>query len=63
MTAAISIRCREPKLEKIPFVRPAALEEAVRELRISFLVEYRDWESVTERFHREIEREHVVLEN
>ena len=37
-------------------------EEAVRESSIPFLVEARDWARLPERFHREIERDHVVLE-
>ena len=50
-------------LEKIPEERLAAFEEAVRESRIPIFVEARDWARLPERFHREIEREYVVLAN
>ena len=52
---------RGPGLEKIPSGRLAAFEDAMRESNIPFLVEARDWARLPERFHREIEREHVVL--
>ena len=52
---------RGPGLEEIPVEQLAAFEDAVRESRIPFLVEARDWARLPERFHREIEREYVVL--
>ena len=52
---------RGPRLEKIPIERLMDFEEAVRESTIPFLVEARDWTRLPERFHREIEREYVVL--
>jgi len=52
---------RGPGLEKIPTDRLANFEEALRESTIPFLVEARDWARLPERFHREIEREYVVL--
>ena len=52
---------RGPGLEKIPFDRLLDFEEAVRESTIPFLVEARDWARLPERFHREIEREYVVV--
>ncbi len=52
---------RGPGLEKIPLERLMDFEEAVRESTIPFLVEARDWARLPERFHREIEREYVVL--
>ena len=52
---------RGPGLEKIPGGRLVDFEEAVRESNIPFLVEARDWSRLPERFHREIERDHVIL--
>ncbi|MXX55388.1 MAG: nucleotidyltransferase domain-containing protein [Gemmatimonadetes bacterium] len=49
------------RLEKIPIARLMDFEEAVRESTIPFLVEARDWARLPERFHREIEREYVVV--
>lgn len=52
---------RAPGLEEVPTDRLSDFEDAVRESSIPFLVEARDWARVPERFHREIERNHVVL--
>ena len=52
---------RGPELERIPADRLCDFEEAVRESTIPILVEARDWARLPERFHQEIEREHVVL--
>ena len=52
---------RGPGLKKIPIDCLAEFEEAVRESNIPFLVEARDWARLPERFHGEIERDHVVL--
>ena len=52
---------RGPGLKKIPIDCLAEFEEAVRESNIPFLVEARDWARLPESFHREIERDHVVL--
>jgi len=52
---------RGPGLEEIPVGQLADFEEAVRESRIPFLVEARDWARLPERFRREIERNYVVL--
>ena len=52
---------REAELKEIPADRLCDFEEAVRESTIPFLVEARDWARLPERFHQEIEREHVVL--
>jgi len=52
---------RGPGLEEIPAGRLGDFKEAVRESNIPFLVEARDWARLPERFHREIEREYVVL--
>lgn len=52
---------RGPRLKEIPFERLMDFEDSVRESTIPFLVEARDWARLPERFHREIEREYVVL--
>ena len=48
-------------LKEIPTGQLGDFEEAVRESTIPFLVEARDWARLPERFHREIERNFVVL--
>ena len=53
---------RGPGLKEIPASRLTDFEEAVRESTIPFPVEARDWTRLPERFHREIEREYVVLD-
>ena len=50
-----------PGLKEIPTGQLSDFEEAVRESTIPFLVEARDWSRLPERFHREIERNYVVL--
>ena len=50
-----------PGLKEIPTGQLGDFEEAVRESTIPFLVEARDWARLPERFHREIERNFVVL--
>ena len=52
---------RGPSLTKIPAEQLGYFEEAVRESNIPLLIEAHDWARLPERFHREIEREHVVL--
>ena len=52
---------RGPGLKEIPLVQLGNFEEAVRESTIPFLVEALDWTRLPERFHREIERDHVVF--
>ncbi len=52
---------RGPDLAEIPIGRLVDFEEALRKSNIPFIVEARDWAHLPERFHREIEREHVVL--
>ena len=52
---------RWPALQEIPTERLMDFEDAVRESTIPFLVEARDWARLPERFHREIERDYVVL--
>ena len=52
---------RGPKLAEIDTSRIANFIEALQDSTIPFLVEARDWARLPESFHREIEREHVVL--
>ena len=52
---------RGPDLEKIPLPKLMAVEEALRESTIPFLVEARDWARLPESFRREIERDYVVF--
>ena len=52
---------RGPDLEKIPFSRLEGFNEALENSNIPILVEARDWACLPERFHREIERDYVVL--
>ena len=52
---------RAPGLQRIDTNRLKALSEALRESNIPFLVEARDWTCLPENFHREIERDHLVL--
>ena len=52
---------RGPGLREIPIGQLGDFEEAVRESTIPFLIEARDWARLPERFHQEIERDHVVL--
>ena len=48
-------------LLRIESTRLAGFREALRQSNLPFLVEARDWARLPPRFHREIEREHVVL--
>ena len=50
-----------PGLKEISSGQLGDFKEAVRESTIPFLVEARDWARLPERFHREIERNFVVL--
>ena len=52
---------RGSDLKEIPTDQLGDFEEAVQESNIPFLVEARDWARLPERFHREIERDRVVL--
>ena len=52
---------RGPELAEIPSGQLGDFEESARESNIPFLVEARDWARLPERFHREIERDYVVL--
>ena len=52
---------RGPELKEIPAGQLGDFQEALRESTIPFLVETRDWVRLSERFHQEIERDHLVL--
>ena len=52
---------RGPGLAPLSFKLLADFQDAVQESTIPFLVEARDWARLPESFHREIEREYVVL--
>lgn len=52
---------RAPGLKRIDTGQLKALSEALRESNIPFLVEARDWTCLPKNFHREIERNHLVL--
>ena len=52
---------RGPKLAEIDTSQLADFIEALQDSTIPFLVEARDWACLPESFHREIEREHVVM--
>ena len=54
---------RGPQLAPLPFKALCDFQEAVQESTIPFFVEARDWARLPESFHREIEREYVVLAN
>lgn len=52
---------RGPGLREIPVEQLAELRDALCESTIPFLVEARDWARLPERFHQEIEQDHMVL--
>ena len=52
---------RGPELKEISAGQLGDFEEALRESTIPFLVEARDWARLPEQFHREIEKDYVVL--
>ncbi len=57
----LDLALRGPGLAKIDTTQLAEFNEAVQESTIPFLVEARDWARLPESFHRETEREYVVL--
>ena len=52
---------RGPHLAEIDASQLAEITEVLREATVPFLIEARDWARLPKSFHREIEREHVVL--
>ena len=57
----LDLALRGPGLKEIQADRLVSFTEALRDSTIPFLVDARDWARLPEGFHREIEREHVVL--
>ena len=57
----LNLVLRGPGMEEIPADRLRHFEEAMRGSTIPFLVEARDWALLPERFHREIERDYLVV--
>ena len=53
---------RGPDLERIPTGQLADLTEALEQFNIPILVQARDWARLPESFHREIERDYVVVQ-
>ncbi len=54
---------RAPGLQEVPIGPLADFTEALHDSTLPFLVEARDWARLPERFHREIERGYVVIQN
>ncbi len=52
---------RGKDLKPVPFSKLSEVSKAFRESNIPFLVEVRNWAWLPESFHRQIERDHVVL--
>ena len=52
---------RDPDLQRLPIGKLSDLTEAFRESNIPFLIEARDWARLPASFHREIERDYMVL--
>lgn len=52
---------RAPDMQEVPAGPLADFTEALHDSTLPFLIEARDWARLPERFHREIEREYVVL--
>ena len=52
---------RAPRLERIPLGQLVGFAEAFSDSNVPFLVEARDWARLPTSFHREIERNYVVL--
>ncbi len=53
---------RAPGLQEVPISPLADFTEALHDSTLPFLVEARDWTRLPERFHREIERGYVVVQ-
>ena len=52
---------RTPDLCKMPYDSYISLCQTIRESNIPILVELRDWYMLPQSFHRNIEKEYVVL--
>ena len=57
----LDLALRGPGLEEIQADRLAGFVDALQDSTIPFLVEAHDWARLPESFHREIQREHLVL--
>lgn len=57
----LDLALRGPGLAPIPLKALCDFQDAWQESTIPFLIEARDWARLPESFHREIEREYVVL--
>ena len=53
---------RAPGLQEVPIGPLADFTEALHDSTLPFLVEVRDWARLPERFHKEIEREYVIVQ-
>ncbi len=54
---------RAPGLQEVPIGPLIDFTEALHDSTLPFLVEARDWTRLPERFHKEIERGYVVIQN
>lgn len=52
---------RGPNLAEIPTLQYAEFKEALDESTLPFLVDVHDWARLPESFHRQIERQYVVV--
>ena len=52
---------RAAKLQEIPLPVLTSFKRALQESSIPYLVEFKDWGRIPEHYHREIERNYVVL--
>ena len=52
---------RAAEMQEIPLTVLTDFRKALQESSIPFLVEFQDWGRIPEDFHREIERNYVVL--
>ncbi len=59
----LDLALRAPDLQEVPIGPLADFTEALHDSTLPFLVEARDWARLPERFHKEIERGYVVIQN
>ncbi|MYB76859.1 MAG: nucleotidyltransferase domain-containing protein [Chloroflexi bacterium] len=57
----LDLALRSPTLEPIPDILLRGFKAALEQSNIPILVQAHDWARLPESFHREIERNHVVL--
>lgn len=58
----LDVVLRSPGLTETDAQQLAGFVEALRNSNIPFLVDVHDWARLPKEFHREIEREHVILQ-